>query len=260
VATNSSLTKQAFEDAWREIRTLYGRSFESQFGGINGESFRTWYAGLAYNGVTDPVLSEAIRDLRRRHALRSDFAPTYAALLKLCTAVANTRLGLPSCDEAFREATLSLSSFRRQHWSHAAVYLATVECGVWWLRQQTERVARTRFEAVYDSICQRARAGESLPVAPLPHEAATQQRVPNVLGKTGAEHRVRIGNLTRALRLLSIEEQQRVMKALTTDRVTDQVLIFLPGSTTDEKVQAIVLDALGIAPCELLPTDLTPTL
>src|SRR5687767_11322280 len=43
---STSLSKRVLEEAWICLLGLYGRSFEAQYGSINGEQFSLWLAGL----------------------------------------------------------------------------------------------------------------------------------------------------------------------------------------------------------------------
>jgi hypothetical protein len=248
MASPLPLSNRALEEAWIAILALYGKQFEAQFGSIDGEAFLHWYVGLCENGVTDSVLRDAMSELRRRHASRTDWPPNYSSLLALCLEAAHSRLGLPPSAAAFQEAVVALRCFERHRWSHPAVYQATVQCGVWWLRQQREAVARERFETIYSALCEKVRAGQSLLPAPEPVPALEDRRgEPIGVEDRKGGGRARAVALASALKTLTAEEQARVAKALTSGEPISPEELLPSDSGADQTARRVIVDAMRTA-------------
>lgn len=93
-------------------------------------------------------------------------------------------LGLPSLDQAFREACVGVTPQRTHSWSHAAVYQAALAAGRWELLNLPVNQSRPLFERAYAVLVRRVLNGEQLDT-PIPRALpkSLPRRSPEVAAK-----------------------------------------------------------------------------
>lgn len=123
-----------------------------------------WLAAFVENGIHDWDRQIEL-GLRRLREDESDFVPSPGKFIAWCRPTAEM-LGLPSDQDAWREAVNGCADPERWRWSHEAVRTAAESVGFWELRQGdggTDSLRR-RFAAAYGQVLNRVARGE--PVSP----------------------------------------------------------------------------------------------
>ncbi len=145
--------KPAWANAWGDARA-------------EAEAKRTWIKAFVAAGISR---IEQIRfGLEACRAEPADFVPGPGKFIDWCTPAAE-RLGLPSDEQAFREACRNShpSMFGHERWSHPAVYHAAMKAGQYSLRTLPGDGARRKFELAYKEIRKHLAAGGHLTDPPL---------------------------------------------------------------------------------------------
>jgi hypothetical protein len=238
---SQSLSKRVLEEAWISLLGWYGRSFEAQYGSIDGEQFGLWYAGLVTNGVTDEMVGNAIRSVPTVHAPRTGHPPNFADLLRLCTGAAAH--DAVNEDRAFSEANAAVRAWDRHSWSSAAVYHAALAVGAWSLRHFPENITRPRFVDAYRKIVEQERAGEVLQSPPMPIALDHQISAPRPENEVGIRsRRERMAALSRALLELPPEAQKIATDALKSGRFVSPEVLLPNGVTASPASRAVLLE------------------
>jgi hypothetical protein len=238
---SSSLSKRSLEEAWICLLGFYGRSFEAQYGSIDGEQFQLWFAGLCSNGVTDEMVAAAARAVAAEHAHKSTHPPNFADFLRLCEkSRANDLL---SEDGAFAEACVASRAWNRHVWSSGVVYHAAVAVGAWSLRQYPEKITRPRFGDAYRSLLERQRAGEVLTAAPIPTPADRQAQILHSDSQSkSTARRPRLAALSKALLELPDHLQPIATDALKKGRFVDIDELLPEGTVISAASRAVLLE------------------
>jgi len=234
-----SLSKETFEEAWICLLGLYGRSFEAQYGSIDGEQFKLWFAGLASNGVTDKMVGEAINAIPAVHAAKSSHPPNFADLLQLCAGGA--RNDALDEDRAFNEANAAARAWSRHCWSSPATYHAAVAVGSWSLRQFPEKITRQKFVEAYRKLLDRERAGESLPAPPEP-AGEIRGQVAAADPNTAKQRREVMASLSRAILELPPSLQRSATEALKSGTRLAPLDLLPIGTVVSRSARAILLE------------------
>jgi hypothetical protein len=153
----ADLHEAALRRLWRRLTAVYGHKWSSQFGGIDEEGFTVWSAGLADLGVA------AIRRGFGRCLRRPDpWPPSLPEFRALCRFTPED-LGLPAVAMAFQAA-----SQQRPDWStlHPIIWHARQAIGAWDLIHEPLARLWPRFQNVYQSLVERALAGETFAYPP----------------------------------------------------------------------------------------------
>jgi hypothetical protein len=212
---STSLSKRVLEEAWICLLGLYGRSFEAQYGSINGEQFSLWLAGLATNDVTDEMVAAAVSAIPAEHARRSSHPPNFADFLRLC--MRSQLADAASEDQAFKEANAAARNWDRHQWSSNAVYHATLSVGVWSLRQFPEKVTRPKFGEAYRKLIEQQRAGQTLDAPPSQAASDRQLSAPKSIGAEKLKsRRQQLNALSSAILELPLDLQRVATEALKT--------------------------------------------
>ena len=236
-----SLSKEALEEAWISLLGFYGRAFEAQYGGIDGEQFRLWFAGLCSNAITDKMVSAAIRAVSTDHVHTTVHPPNFADFLRLCKNSGLT--DFPSEDAAFSEASLAARNWHHHVWSSAAIYHAALTIGAWSLRHYAEKVTRAKFVDSYRDLVKRQRAGELLESPPAP--ACAPIPVPRVAPDSAGVvlgRRERMAALSRALLELPDHLQSIATDAIKNGRFVDPHTLFPEGLLISALNRTVLLE------------------
>jgi len=216
---SSFLSKRVLEEAWIRLLGLYGRSFEAQYGGIDGEQLNLWHAGLCSNEVTDEMVRAATQAVETEHARRTNHPPNFADFLRLCTtSTANNTL---SEDRAFTEANTAARTWDSHAWSSPAVYHAAIAVGSWPLRNFPEKVTRPKFVEAFRALLEQERAGQVLAPAPSRPSRDPPPQLPEPAAPaTLIARRQRMAMLSSALR-----ELPDPLRRLATNAIMDARLL-----------------------------------
>lgn len=118
---------------------------------------RSWVRTFVENGITS---DDQIRlGMKRARADKSDFIPSAGKFVGWCFPTPE-ELGLPSANNAYREAALNSHRPIAHAWSHPAVYQAGKETGWFFLKSEPQRDTQAEFNKVYDDICKRVMRGD----------------------------------------------------------------------------------------------------
>jgi hypothetical protein len=124
----------------------------------------TWVKAFMENGINTPEQIQLGMTKARRD--ESDFFPSVGKFMKWCNPTPKD-IGLPSAEEAYKEAAYKHKSPSKKPWSHPAVYQAGKDTGWFFLGTSSEKESFPKFKRAYASICERVMNGEtfSLPKA-----------------------------------------------------------------------------------------------
>jgi hypothetical protein len=251
---STSLSKRVFEEAWICLLGFYGRAFESQYGSIDGEQFRLWFAGLATNGVTDEMVAMAVQAVPAEHARKTSHAPNFADFLRLCTSA--QQHDSMNEDRVFAEASAAARTWDMHRWSGAPVYHAAVAVGAWSLRQFPEKVTRPKFIEAYRKFVEQERAGEALPAPPQPSNGTERELANAVESPVRAKaRRERLAALSRAILELPAEQQRIATEALKSGTVLSIDQILPVGVIVSAKGRALLLESCCKITNELQPSS-----
>lgn len=238
---STSLSKRVLEEAWICLLGFYGRSFEAQYGSIDGEQFALWFAGLQTNSVTDEMVAAAVRSVPTEHARRSNHPPNFADFLKLC--VNSQSVDGVSEDQAFIEANAAARNWGRHQWSSSAVYHATLAVGVWSLRQFPEKVTRPKFNDAYRKLSERERGGEVLEPPPQGASLDRQLNTPSAVEADKVRaRRKRLDALSGAILELPAELQRKVTSVLKSGSFVSPDALLPDAVTVSPASRALLLE------------------
>lgn len=236
--TSASLSKRVLEEAWISLLGFYGRAFESQYGNIDGEEFRLWFAGLTMNGVTDAKVASAVLAVAVEHARKTSHTPNYADFLRLCTG--DQANDAQAEDKAFAEANAAARTWNHHVWTSAAIYHATIAVGVWTLRQFPEKVTRPRFVEAYRKLVEQERAGRMLEVPPVLTDNRPESSP--VTAKAATQNRDRMKLLSKALLELPDNLQRIATGALKDGKFVLPELLLPSGIPVSASSRAVLLE------------------
>lgn len=152
---------------------------------------RQWFRAFQEAGITTAAQISA--GLRRARKEGGDFWPAPAAFVAWCKPSAED-LGLPDERTAFREAIDNAGRIDGRHWTHAAVYHAAIQVGLYDLSVMTTDRAEKAFRAAYAATCKSVMAGDELPEVPKAIERAQPVKAnESTASRYMAEMRARVG-------------------------------------------------------------------
>lgn len=142
-----------------ELELAYHNQFHKAFAqeGSLGLAKKYWLASLA------DFSPEVIRRAGRYLAQSQEYLPTLAAMIAACEN-GQALFGLPSAQDAYREACLAPEPKAEHAWSHPAVYHAGRETGWYALANEIQSQVFPQFEYYYSQVCKRVMRGEDLHV------------------------------------------------------------------------------------------------
>jgi hypothetical protein len=138
------------------MNELFPAVWGSQMGKVGESAYRTWYASLS-----DLKPGQIKRGLARLVDSGAKFPPSAPEFKAMCRGSAED-LGLPPVFMAFQEATEWAGRTREHAWSHAAVYVAAKNTGLFDLRTKPANSIFKRFEYFYKLACDQVADGEDL--------------------------------------------------------------------------------------------------
>lgn len=150
---------------------IYGHKFKSCFETEEEIRIAKREWALSLEGYSEAELVAAVDRCKETLA----WMPAIAEFLALLSQVRGGD-GLPSAREAYVEACLHADHPLEHGWSHDAVYRAGRETGWFALRSEEETLVFPRFRYVYEQLCQRVRAGETLEGVVPAKQALADQR------------------------------------------------------------------------------------
>lgn len=130
---------------------------------------RQWFKAFQESGIT--TAAQIAAGLRKARAEGGDFWPSPSTFVAWCKPSAED-FGLPDQRAAFREAIDNAGRIDGRRWTHAAVYHAANQVGLYDLAQMTADKAEKAFLAAYAATCKAVIAGEALPEVPKAIERA----------------------------------------------------------------------------------------
>ncbi|WP_435234507.1 replication protein P [Psychromonas sp. PT13] len=160
-----SLNEQAaydINDIFKSLKAIFP-TFKLTF--PDDESLRigkkVWVKTLLEGKITT---HEQIRIGMKRARASGDFMPSAGKFVDWCRITASD-MGLPSREDAFREAIGNLGVFITAKWSHPVVFETVKQSTCYALKNNTEKEARALFYRNYAIMVERVRRGEQLDVS-----------------------------------------------------------------------------------------------
>lgn len=149
----------AINQVFAELELAYHNQFHKAFAleGSLGLAKKYWLASLV--DFPPEVICRAARHLVQSQ----EYLPTLAAMIAACEN-GQVLFGLPSAQDAYREACLAPEPKAGHAWSHPAVYHAARETGWFALANETQSQVFPQFEYHYTQVCKRVMRGEDLHV------------------------------------------------------------------------------------------------
>lgn len=149
----------AINQLFAELELAYHNQFHKAFAqqGSLGMAKKYWLASLAE--FSPEVIRRAVRHLVQSQ----EFLPSLAAMIAACEN-GQALFGLPSAEDAYREACLAPEPKAEQAWSHPAVYFAARETGWYALANEVQSQVFPQFEFHYSQVCKRLMRGEDMQV------------------------------------------------------------------------------------------------
>lgn len=152
---------------------------------------RQWFKAFQESGIT--TAAQIAAGLRKARAEGGDFWPSPSTFVAWCKPSAED-LGLPDQRAAFREAIDNAGRIDNRHWTHAAVYHAANQVGLYDLAQMTADKAERAFLTAYAATCNAVMAGEALPEIPKAIERAAPVKArESTASRYMAEMRAKLG-------------------------------------------------------------------
>ncbi len=121
----------------------------------------TWVKAFMENGINTPEQIQMGMTKARRD--ESDFFPSVGRFMKWCNPTPQD-LGLPSTEEAYREAAYKYQSPSKKDWSHPAVYQAGKKTGWFFIGTSPEKDSFPKFKRAYAEICEQVMAGQNFSI------------------------------------------------------------------------------------------------
>lgn len=149
----------AINQLFAELELAYHNQFHKAFaqeGSLNLAK-KYWLASLA--DFSPEVIRRAVRYLVQSQ----EFLPSVAGMIAACEN-GQVLFGLPSAEDAYREACLAPEPKALHTWSHPAVYHAARETGWFALANEIQSQVFPQFEYHYSQVCRRVMRGEDLQV------------------------------------------------------------------------------------------------
>lgn len=141
---------------------------------------RSWIKGFAAAGINS--LEQIRYGLEQCRLSGADFAPSVGKFIQWCRPTPDL-LGLPSTEQAYREACRNAHPAAELRWSHPVVEHAACETGLHELRTLPEERSRRLFERNYQVSVRMVLSGEPLRKIPAglpdPYQV-TSPRTPEV--------------------------------------------------------------------------------
>ncbi len=162
-------TKQIAEPAEKLIDSVFAKLSilfpvnkpkESELGYFKAE----WVKTLAENGVSTVAQVQAGLSRARKDCGDRQFWPSPLQFAKWCKLSA-VDAGLPSDENAFREAIKNYHRSANHAWSHEIVFQAMKETGSWLFSHGKEKEVREVFLRNYSVLVKRVCEGEQLDIA-----------------------------------------------------------------------------------------------
>lgn len=135
---------------------MYGHRWTASFG-VSADQDHAWAATLG--GLTGAQIAKGLSELAARG---DDWPPSAPEFRKLCEGASPELLGLPSTEQAYREACRNAHPAAELRWSHPAVEHAACETGLHELRTLPEERSRRLFERNYQVSVRMVLSGEPL--------------------------------------------------------------------------------------------------
>jgi len=124
---------------------------------------RQWLEALVENGIDS---SERLNiGLKKARDEGGDFFPSPAKFVAWCKPTPQD-FGLPTFENAYREVCDKCGYVGHVEWSHAAVYHAISQVGIYDFRQMTHDKALSAFKNAYKLTVEAVMRGEALPQLP----------------------------------------------------------------------------------------------
>ena len=144
---------QAIFPAWR---------YSYSTGEALNNAKKSWIKAFMDAGINS--INQIQLGLKKARASKSTYWPAVGVFVDWCKPSAED-FGLPSQEDAFREAIANLGIFITAKWSHPAVLEAVKNTTCYTLKNSTEKNARAEFYRNYAVMVERVRRGEKLNVA-----------------------------------------------------------------------------------------------
>lgn len=157
--------RQVMDDLFDRIRGIcsgWRSAWYTQ--AVMGKAKEEWLAEFARAGVnSQELVDNGVRALRQS---KREFVPAPALFVDWCFGA--DQLGLPSLEEAYREALAKThpAAAATATWSHAAVYHAAARAGFSNLQQLSRDDGMKLLESKYSQIRREIAKGNSLPPVP----------------------------------------------------------------------------------------------
>jgi len=145
---------------------LYGHKWSSSYG--DKDDGNLWLATLGELSPKDLMLG------LRKCANSGEAWPPSAPEFKAMCLPDITDYGLPSTEEAYREAANKYRSPSKKPWSHPAVYHAGKKVGWFEVGTAPEKDSFPKFKRAYAEICKRVMDGETFTL-PKPNSAMLEK-------------------------------------------------------------------------------------
>lgn len=120
---------------------------------------KTWIKAFIDAGINS--INQIQLGLKKARASKSSYWPAVGVFIEWCKPTAED-FGLPSQEDAFREAIANLGIFITAKWSHPAVCDAVKQTTCYVLKNRPEKDARAVFYRNYAIMVERVRRGENL--------------------------------------------------------------------------------------------------
>ena len=161
VVSLNEQTAYDINDIFKSLKAIFP-TFKLTF--PDDESLRigkkVWVKTLLEGKITT---HEQIRIGMKRARASGDFMPSAGKFADWCRVTASD-MGLPSREDAFREAIGNLGVFITAKWSHPAVFEAVKNTTCYTLKNSSEKNARAYFYYHYAVMVERVRRGERLDI------------------------------------------------------------------------------------------------
>lgn len=154
--TPQRLGQKLLDTLWTKMAELYGHRWTASFG-MTPSSDHAWASALA--GLTGEQIACGLVALSERG---DDWPPSAPEFRKLCTGNSAESLGLPSVDQAYRQACAIAHPAADRAGVHPVVYHAACETGFYELQHLAQDKSRKLFERAYSLTVKTVMAGGPL--------------------------------------------------------------------------------------------------
>ena len=157
------LRQGLLDNLWLKMTEMYGHRWTGSVG-VSADQSHAWAAVLG--GLNGQQIAVGLAALA---ANGDDWPPSAPEFRKLCVNRTPEAFGLPSVDQAYREATRNVhpNMVGIGGWSHSAVHHAACEAGFYNLITLPMDTSRKLFERNYTIACRMVMDGEPLKPIPL---------------------------------------------------------------------------------------------